>query len=76
MGSLTKAQLEYMFEHGDDNKQPNLIATCVLCMFVPAVAVALRFLARYRVVAGLRLDDWLILAALVCSVAKASGNVN
>ena len=70
MGSLTQAQLEYMEKHGDDNKQPNLIATCVLCMFFPALGVALRFLARFRVVAGIRLDDWLILAALVCLVAK------
>lgn len=65
MGSLTQAELQYMEEHANDNKQPNLIATCALCLFFPCVGVSLRFIARWRAKAGYQVDDRLILGALV-----------
>lgn len=61
---IPPAQLKYYEEHASDNQQPNLIATIVLCLALPCIAVALRFLARWRTHAGFKADDWLILLAL------------
>jgi len=61
---LPPAQLKYYEEHASDNQQPNLIATVILCLALPSIAVALRFLARWRTRAGFKADDWLIFLAL------------
>ena len=63
-------QLQYYIEHADDNQQPNLIATVVLCLALPCIAVFLRFIARWRMQAGYKADDWLILLALVGSLLR------
>lgn len=63
--TLTQAQVQFFESHADDDLQPNLIATIVLCLALPGIAVVLRFLARWRVRAGYKIDDWLILLALV-----------
>ena len=62
---IPPAQLEYYEKHASDNQQPNLIATIVLCLALPCIAVFLRFLARWLNHAGYTADDWLILLALV-----------
>lgn len=58
-------QLEYYERHASDNQQPNLIATIILCLALPCIAVFLRFIARWRTRASYKADDWLILLALV-----------
>ena len=65
MAAVTPEQYQYYMQHADDNKQPNLIATIILCLILPCIAVALRFFARWTIRAGYKADDWLILAALV-----------
>jgi hypothetical protein len=45
--------------------QPNLYAVIIITLTLAMWAVALRFLARRLVKAGLWLDDWLSLMALV-----------
>lgn len=65
MSTISPEEMQYYLDHANDNKQPNLIATCVLCMFLPAIAVFLRFFSRWRSQAGFKADDWLILFALV-----------
>jgi hypothetical protein len=62
---IPPAELKYYQEHASDNQQPNLIATIVLCLVLPCIAVFLRFLVRWRTKAGFKADDWLILLALV-----------
>lgn len=62
---IPPAQLKYYEEHASDNQQPNLIATIVLCLVLPCIAVFLRFLARWINNAAYKADDWLILSALV-----------
>ena len=63
--SIPPSQLEYYEKHASDNKQPNLIATIILCLALPCIAVFLRFVARCRARAGFKADDWLVLLALV-----------
>ena len=62
---ISEAEVRYYQERASDNQQPNLIATIVLCLALPCIAVFLRFLARWRTKAGFKADDWLIFAALV-----------
>ena len=62
---IPPAEFKYYEEHAGDNLQPNLIATIVLCLVLPCIAVSLRFFARWRMRAGYKADDWLILLALV-----------
>ena len=65
--SIPPAQLAYYEQHATENQQPNLIATVVLCLALPCIAVFLRFLARRINHVGYKADDWLILLALVQS---------
>ncbi|KAL8934941.1 MAG: hypothetical protein Q9216_005658 [Gyalolechia sp. 2 TL-2023] len=65
MPELSPEQLEFFQRHASDNKQPNLIATIILCLFLASLGVFLRFLARWRNKASFMADDWLILAALI-----------
>ena len=67
--TIPSVQLEYYENHASDNQQPNLIATIVLCLVLPCIAVFLRFLARWKNHVGYKADDWLILLALVCSMS-------
>ena len=41
-----------------------ILCVCIACGVLETVAVALRFLARRRMKARLRIDDWLIFASL------------
>ena len=67
---IPPAQLKYYEDHASDNQQPDLIATIVLCIALPCIAVFLRFFARWRIRAGHDWDDWLIALALVCQFAS------
>lgn len=62
---ISPAQLDYYEEHASDNQQPNLIATIILCLVLPCIAVFPRFVARWKNHAGYKADDWLILLSLV-----------
>ena len=42
-----------------------ILSVCIACGVLETIAVALRFLARKRLGAGWRSDDWLIMAALI-----------
>ena len=65
MSSLTPAEIQYYKAHANDTRQPNMIATAVCGLVVAYVAVSLRFIARRKSAAGIGIDDWLIVAALV-----------
>ena len=41
-----------------------ILSICIACGLIQTFAVALRFLARRRIKAGLQVDDWYIFASL------------
>lgn len=46
-----------------------ILGVCIACGVLETVAVALRFLARRKLGAKWRIDDWLILVALIPNYA-------
>lgn len=52
--------------------QPSLYASSTIPFAIAFLCVGLRFWCRWKNTAGLWLDDWLILASLVCMVASVS----
>lgn len=65
MAEPTPGDLQYMQAHVDDSRQPNLIATLVLCILFAYVSVILRFVARHKIRASTGVDDVWIVIALV-----------
>ena len=65
MAAITPDQVQYMQSHASDDERVTLYATCALIAILPIMFVALRFVARKRHHAPLRLDDWLNFSALV-----------
>lgn len=55
-----------------DNRQPDLMASSTIPFAFALISVLLRFWCRQTNRAGLKLDDWLILAALVRSPSQSS----
>jgi hypothetical protein len=55
-----------------DNRQPDLYASSTIPFAFALVSVLLRFWCRQTNRAGLKLDDWLILTALVRSPSHSS----
>lgn len=65
MATLSPEEIQYMQNHANDDKRANLYAAVPYCTFFPFLAVALRFIARRRVHAPFKTDDYLVLLALV-----------
>lgn len=63
--SLSQTELLYEFEHINDNRGPDLIATYSICISLAYIAVILRFIARRAGRNALLWDDWMIVVALV-----------
>ena len=59
------AEIQYMQEHIGDDKSTSIIVANVLCVVAAYIAVILRFVSRRFVLAGLKADDWWIVAGLV-----------
>ena len=73
MATISPEEMQYMEAHASDDQTINLYVTCALCTTLPAVFVALRFVARRRNGASFKSDDWLILSALVsCATVPLS----
>ena len=67
MSALSAQEIQYMREHAKDDKRANLYACVACCAILPSIAVLLRFVARRRIHAPLKADDYLVLLALVSS---------
>ena len=65
MAALSPEEAKIMQEHASDDKKANLYACVACCMILPVIAVTLRFLARRRIQAPFKADDYLVLSALV-----------
>ena len=58
------SSIEYQLAHAYENRANEIIVPHVVCLVFAVIAVALRFLSR-RMKAGIHLDDWVCLLALV-----------
>ena len=65
MSALSAQEILYMREHAKDDKRANLYACVACCAILPFTAVILRVVARRRIHAPLKADDYLVLLALV-----------
>lgn len=54
-----------------ESRQSNLYASSTIPFFVAVLCVGLRFWCRWKNTAGIWVDDWLILASLVRTIASA-----
>ena len=63
--ALTPEQLADQRAHWHDDRRPMLYASTALFGCIAVVAVVLRFVARWRLKAKIKIDDWLIVVALV-----------
>ena len=54
-----------MQKHMDDGQRANIYACVACCAILPFTAVFLRFLARRRIHAPIKADDYLVLLTLV-----------
>lgn len=61
---LSQEQIQYQLDHKNEDRASDIIVTHVVCLSLAVVFVALRFISR-RLKAGLGIDDWVMLLALV-----------
>ena len=54
-----------MRKHVNDDRRANLYATVACCIVLLSIAVALRFIARGRIRAPFKADDYLVLSTIV-----------
>ena len=64
--TATPAQLSYEYQHINDDAQPQLIVSHVVCFTLAILAVYGRFYSRRLAKIKYEWDDWLIISALVC----------
>lgn len=62
---MSSAEASHQEADIDDDRRADMIVAMVICLTAACIAVALRFIARRMVKAGLQLDDCLILMGLV-----------
>lgn len=65
MGLLPPDAIRYQLEHVNENKAPGVFASVIICFTFACIAVLLRLISRRVHKAGLGLDDYMIVAALV-----------
>ncbi|KAF1996041.1 hypothetical protein P154DRAFT_623547 [Amniculicola lignicola CBS 123094] len=68
----TPADTEYMKAHIHEDHRPLFIGINAACLVVACMAVALRFLSRWKISARIGLDDWLISLAMVFVIGHVS----
>ena len=67
MATLSKEEIEYELAHAGDNEGPSLIVAYTVCLSLAYIAVALRFISRWKSRNALLGDDWMLVVGLVCS---------
>lgn len=69
---IDKTSIEWQKAHAYENRATEIIIPHVICLVFAVIAVALRFASR-RLKAGIHLDDWICLLALVLAIGEDSG---
>ncbi|KAI4188584.1 MAG: hypothetical protein L6R41_002052 [Letrouitia leprolyta] len=69
---VDKTSIEWQKAHAYENRATEIIIPHVVCLVFAVVAVALRFVSR-RLKAGIHLDDWICLLALILAIGEDSG---
>ncbi|KAL8798990.1 MAG: hypothetical protein Q9182_006235 [Xanthomendoza sp. 2 TL-2023] len=70
--AIDKTSIEWQKAHAYENRATEIIIPHVVCLVFAVIAVALRFISR-RIKAGIHLDDWICLLALVLLICEDSG---
>ncbi|KAL8808695.1 MAG: hypothetical protein Q9223_003855 [Gallowayella weberi] len=70
--AVDKTSIEWQKAHAYENRATEIIIPHVVCLVFAVIAVALRFISR-RIKAGIHLDDWICLLALVLLIGEDSG---
>ena len=59
------ADMQYIKKHIMDDKASKILATNIVCLIAAYIGVAMRLVSRYYQHAGIKADDWWIVASLV-----------
>ncbi|KAL8673506.1 MAG: hypothetical protein Q9168_002063 [Polycauliona sp. 1 TL-2023] len=70
--AVDKTSIEWQKAHAYENRATEIIIPHVVCLVFAVIAVALRFISR-RVKAGIHLDDWICLLAMMLLIGEDSG---
>ncbi|KAL8784407.1 MAG: hypothetical protein Q9195_009052 [Heterodermia aff. obscurata] len=65
MATLSKQEIEYELAHASDNEGPSLIAAYTVCLSLAYLAVALRFISRWKSRNAILVDDWMLVVGLL-----------
>lgn len=65
MDQIHSDDILYQSEHIHDSKGPGVLASLIICSAFACTAVLLRCISRRMCTAGIGLDDYMILVALV-----------
>lgn len=72
MATLSKQEIEYELAHASDDEGPSLIAAYTVCLSLAYIAVALRFISRWKSRNAVLADDWMLVVGLVGSTIQCS----
>ena len=61
---MTQEQIDYQVAHKNQDRASEIVNVHIILMVFTVIGVSLRFISR-RLKAGLGIDDWVMLAALV-----------
>ena len=62
---LPPAEAQYQLAHIHESRAKELVVSHFICLMIAVVAVTLRFVSRRMSKTPLKMDDWMIVAALV-----------
>ena len=63
---LPPAEARYQLAHIHESRAKDINVSHFVCLAIAVTAIALRFLSRRMSKTALKMDDWMICAALVC----------
>ncbi|CAF9940318.1 MAG: hypothetical protein HETSPECPRED_002375 [Heterodermia speciosa] len=69
---MTQEQIDYQVAHKNQDRASEIVNVHIILMVFTVIGVSLRFISR-RLKAGLGIDDWVMLAALIVFLGEGSG---
>ena len=68
MAAPSPAQIQYQYEHINEDRSSDIVVSHIVCLTLATVAVILRFTSRKVCKAAILADDYMIIAALVSMI--------